>query len=207
MNVSLEKKMVAIILGLFVLSQFIIFGSLFFAGILRFEISTPEASKIFDVTTVLEDRSRTVMDSLAMQNRLSLQALAQREIEIAERERTLTEKQERLEILSKEIEERKKTIERTRKDVERIFLQTDKLAERKEDARDAELKRLARIYANMQPAEAANILQNLDNKMAVDILTRMPAENAGRIMENLKTTAKGVAITNAAMKEFQNLRQ
>ena len=199
----MEKKLVLVIFILFIASQVLIFGSMFASGVLRFEISTPENSEIFDIQTVIENESKMKRDTLATQNYYSYETLTNKEKELKLKEEKLLELERRLDIHSKDLSERERKIEGDKKRIEELVIETKALEKTKEGLRNKKLKKLARIYANMEPAEAAKFLHALDNQTAIDILIRMNPENAGPIMDNLKTTKKGTAITNAALSKLK----
>ncbi len=199
----MEKKIVLVVFALFVLSQVLIFGSMFASGVLRFEISTPENSQIFDIQTVVENKHKNIRDTLSMRNYYSYETLIEKEKELKLKEEKLKDLEQRLAIHSKELEERAQKIEKDKKRIEELVIETKELTQQKENARNTQLKKLARIYANMEPTEAAKFLHALDNQTAIDILIRMNPENAGPIMDNLKTTQKGTAITNAALAKLK----
>ena len=200
----MEKKLVLVIFILFIASQVLIFGSMFASGVLRFEISTPENSEVFDIQTVVENKSKEKRDTLAIKNYYSYEVLEAKTKELRLKEEKLKELEDRLNIYSTELSARENKIESDKKRIEELVIETKALSKEKEGLRNAKLKKLARIYANMEPSEAAKFLEALDNQTAIDILIRMNPENAGPIMDNLKTTAKGTAITKKAIEKLKN---
>jgi flagellar motility protein MotE (MotC chaperone) len=50
---------------------------------------------------------------------------------------------------------------------------------------EAEIEQLARIYENMKPAAAAEILNKLDNAIVYDVFKRMDNKKTAKIMESL----------------------
>lgn len=50
---------------------------------------------------------------------------------------------------------------------------------------DKELEQLALMYGNMKPAQAAVVLDRLDNLIVMDILVRMPVKKSGKLLEAL----------------------
>ena len=199
----MEKKLVLVIFILFIASQVLIFGSMFASGVLRFEISTPENSEIFDIQTVVENKQKEKRDTLALKNYYSYETLVDKEKSLKLKDEKLNEFEERLNIYSKELSAREAKIEGDKKRIEELVIETKALSKEKEGLRNKKLKKLARIYANMEPSEAAKFLHALDNQTAIDIIIRMNPENAGPIMDNLKTTKKGTDITNAALSKLK----
>jgi len=199
----MEKKLVLIIFILFISSQVLIFGSMFASGVLRFEISTPKNSKVFDIQTVVENKNKIKRDTLAMKNYYSYETLTEKTKELNLKQEKLNDLQKRLDIYSKELFDREKKIESDKKKIEKLVIETKSLSKEKEGLRNAKLKKLARIYASMDPSEAAKFLYALDSQTSIDILIRMNPENAGPIMDNLKTTKKGVEITNKAIEKLK----
>ena len=57
------------------------------------------------------------------------------------------------------------------------------------------MKRLAKSYAGMEPANVAKILGELDEKLAVKILSQMKDDQNGAILDALaKTDAQGAKL-------------
>ncbi len=195
-----ERKLIIIIMIVFMISQFIIFGTLFFAGLFRFEVSTPESSKIFDVHTVLENKREVRLDSILAKNYYMYEALKRQQKLLEAKQESLIVYENRIKMLEKEIQKRKAEIEKTKKEIENLVLENKKLEAKKETILDKKYKRLAKIYANIEPQQAARYLEAMDSKTAIEILIRMNPENAGAIMKYLKDTKKGIEITKAALK-------
>lgn len=55
------------------------------------------------------------------------------------------------------------------------------------DKEEQELDQLARIYENMKPASAAEVLNGLDNRIVYDLFRRMKQKNTAKIIEKMDT--------------------
>ncbi|MDR3012473.1 MAG: hypothetical protein LBU70_04605 [Chitinispirillales bacterium] len=124
-------------------------------------------------------------DSLSAQNTRTFQAMEQERAELMREQERLVEQQIRLEMLQSEIENQRLEFVRERERLE------GRLAAAPE-AEDARLKRLARIYEAMRPAEAAAILETLPDAQAAAIMSRMGDDRQkGRILSGLSLDKAG----------------
>lgn len=55
------------------------------------------------------------------------------------------------------------------------------------DKEEQELDQLARIYENMKPASAAEVLNGLDDRIVYDLFRRMKQKNTAKIIEKMDT--------------------
>jgi flagellar motility protein MotE (MotC chaperone) len=87
---------------------------------------------------------------------------------IDERQREVSEKEQELAIKLSELRQltQKLRDERTKKGVER----------------DAQLEQLANVYVSMKPEEAARLLGQLDNMIALDLIKKMPEKRIGQLL-------------------------
>ncbi len=81
--------------------------------------------------------------------------------ELKEQERELTIKLAELRQIAHKLRD-----ERTKKGVER----------------NAQLEQLANVYVSMRPEEAARLLQQLDNMIALDLIKKMPEKRIGQLL-------------------------
>ncbi|MGL4209056.1 MAG: MotE family protein [Candidatus Adiutrix sp.] len=123
----------------------------------------------------------------------ALATLRAREINLAQQEAMLNSKSEALSTLEAELNRRLMTIEATRTDIENMTKRNeDILAEQKalreeqrkddEALKDARIQHLVVAYRGMKPEQAGNLVNSLDDDVAVAILAAMPGRNAGQIL-------------------------
>jgi flagellar motility protein MotE (MotC chaperone) len=119
----------------------------------------------------------------------SLDALQQREIEIRKKEEQLKEKEERLGKLEKEVEQKVKDLLALQKEVQSV--RTEKL-----ETQNAKVRSLAKIYGTMKPKEAAKLMENLDDKLVMSIISTMTPDEAAAIL-SLMEVKKAAKISEA----------
>jgi flagellar motility protein MotE (MotC chaperone) len=116
--------------------------------------------------------------------------LEAKELDLAAREETLNAMQER-------IEQRLAELDAVRKEFSEA---AGKLA----DAKSAELGKVAAVYANMKPAQAASIVDGMDARFAAGLLVQMNGESAAAIvaaMDPKKAYAVTVLMANGASRD------
>jgi flagellar motility protein MotE (MotC chaperone) len=119
----------------------------------------------------------------------SLNALQQKEIEIRRKEAELKEKEDRLVKLEKEVEQKVKDL---------LVLQKEVLSVRTEKAetQNSRVRGLAKIYGTMKPKEAAKLMENLDDKLVMNIIATMTPDEAAAILA-LMEVKKAAKISEA----------
>lgn len=105
----------------------------------------------------------------------SLGSLQQKESEIRKREELLKEKEERLSKLEKEVEQKVK-------DLLALQKQAQTTQSEKQDTQNAKVRSLAKIYGTMKPKEAAKLMENLDDKLVMSIISTMTPDQAAGIL-------------------------
>ncbi len=96
----------------------------------------------------------------------SLSALQQKEMEIRTKEEQLKEKEERLSRLEKEVEQKVKDLLVLQKQIQ----STQNV---KQEVQNNKVRGLAKIYGTMKPKEAAKLMENLDDKLVMGIISTM----------------------------------
>lgn len=109
---------------------------------------------------------------------------------LADREQKLNELATRLQTERMELNQVTQTVHQLQRDFDATIL-------RVQDEETANLKRLAKLYATMEPASAALVMKELDEAAIVKILVFMKDEEAAPILESLakkgETDARRVA--------------
>lgn len=105
-----------------------------------------------------------------------------REAELAAKERALT-------AMEKSIDDKLAELKRVESSIKKLLDEADSL-------KDARIKRQVDTYMAMKPKQAAEVLSNMDQELAVKILTGMKPKVAGEIMTYVKTE-KAAKLTEA----------
>jgi len=119
----------------------------------------------------------------------SLSAFQQKEIEIRKREEQLKEKEERLGKLEKEIEQKVKDLLALQKEIQAVRIE-------KQETQNTKVRGLAKIYGTMKPKEAAKLMENLDDKLVMGIISTMTPDEAAAILA-LMEVKKAAKISEA----------
>ena len=127
------------------------------------------------------------------QNPGSAQTIRAREQELARKEAMLATKEEALSSLESELNRQLAATEASRSEMEAMVrrneaILTEMKALREQQKTEDELQKDARIehlviaYKGMKPEQAGNLVNSLDDDVAVSILSAMPGRNAGLIL-------------------------
>jgi len=107
-------------------------------------------------------------------------AQAQREEELRREARRLAEEESRLAREWRELEKQREALKR---EEERIAAMLEELEAAQQEA--AALDRLREIYEAMRPADAAAVVESLDDETVVELLRLLDARRAARILGEL----------------------
>lgn len=108
-----------------------------------------------------------------------LQKLVQRKEQLDAREAELSRLEAELSAQREEIEKKLKSMDETRAGISNM------LQER--STQDAEkVETLVQVYSNMKPANAAKVLESMDEDLAVEIIGRMKKKNAAEVLNLMK---------------------
>jgi len=119
----------------------------------------------------------------------SLSVLQQREIELRKKEEQLREKEEHLVNLEKEVEQKVKDLLALQKEVQSV--RTEKF-----ETQNTKVRGLAKIYGTMKPKEAAKLMEALDDKLVMNIISTMTPDEAAAIL-SLMDVKKAAKISEA----------
>ncbi|MGA2402862.1 MAG: hypothetical protein ABSG91_14350 [Syntrophobacteraceae bacterium] len=119
----------------------------------------------------------------------SLSALQQKEIEIRKKEEQLKEKEERLGKLQKEVEQKVKDLLALQKEVQSVRTE-------KQETQSTRVRSLSKIYGTMKPKEAAKLMENLDDRLVMGIISTMTPDEAAAILA-LMEVKKAAKISEA----------
>ncbi len=115
--------------------------------------------------------------------RVTLQTLREREAALRTREEEVRKREEELIPLKKDIEERLGELNEVQL---RLTSYAKTLAEREEALKETKMAHLVELYAAMEPARAAVIMEKLKMETVVMILRHMKGKPAGQIIALMK---------------------
>jgi flagellar motility protein MotE (MotC chaperone) len=124
----------------------------------------------------------TVDETLTKQYQSMIEALKAREAELVRREQRLKERENALDILQKQVDERLTAIEATRKKLDDLVAKQEDLTQKQKVMKDQRIEHLVTAYKGMRPEKAGALVNNLEDEVAVQILSAMPGRNAGQIL-------------------------
>lgn len=132
----------------------------------------------------------------------------QRQSEERAEKQSLSEQWERLRQKKEELRRREKTLKELEQKIDRKLKRQAKLEKRLQQAieeakvlKDEKIKHLVDVYSNMEPQQAARVLESLDQTIAVKILAGMRGRTAGEILTFVQ--AKKAAALSEALTDFQ----
>ncbi len=105
--------------------------------------------------------------------------LAEKRVELEERERTVKRREERLQEMLDTLDKKIGEFRDLRTSIEAYLKAIEKI-------HNEELIHLVKTYEAMPQEEAAQRLEKLDRSLATEILSRMKAKSAGRVMALMK---------------------
>lgn len=139
---------------------------MFITGVARIEFNSKKEEPEQKIETIKMNHRR---DSLSIVNSKTFQALQQEKQEVQKERERLSEKQRKIDLLEKELQESRQTLELERKKIEKLVSRNDSLDQKK-------IKELSKIYGAMRPVEAAQIIETLQDELAVKVLTNIGDE-------------------------------
>ncbi len=118
-----------------------------------------------------------------------LEELSRRQAELDQREKTVAAREEKLALYEKDVTEKIAQLEQVGKTLKAELQKSNA-------ASDEAAASLAKVYGAMKPAEAAPILDQLDEATALRILTRMKEKQVGEILP-LRTRDRVIVLTHS----------
>jgi flagellar motility protein MotE (MotC chaperone) len=122
--------------------------------------------------------------------------LARREFEITRRENQLDTREQAIKNLETDINIRIQTAEKAKVDVSELISRNQAILDeqkalleeqkKQDDAlKDARIEHLVAAFKGMKPEQAGPLIDNMDDSVAVAILSAMPGSNAGKILASV----------------------
>jgi flagellar motility protein MotE (MotC chaperone) len=145
-----------------------------------------------DDTTIDALEGDSAID-LAERMRIFKQA-RKREKEVEALEASLARKQQRLEAVKRDVEGRYKTLRMLQEELSAVVdeesrVPPDEAAARKEAEEKAfedKVRQLSKVFDKMKPAEAAKVIEQMDEKLVVQVLRRLKARQAAKVLGNVE---------------------
>lgn len=154
---------------------------LFAVGSLRIVFVKPHQDSKQPIEEVRLLKQTAFRDSLAETHMVSYHALQRENEEVKQENERLKSQQERIAIIQQELERERNELAQERERLE-------KLVSMSEELKDKKIKQISRVYGAMRPAEAAHILETIDDDLVVKILTGISDDRQrGKIMSALPT--------------------
>lgn len=107
-----------------------------------------------------------------------LQELEQRRIELSRREKAIDLREQLVDLAEQRLDDKIQQMSDLQTSLEGLLKNLS-------DKEEEELMRLARIYSEMKPQAAADVLNNLDNAIVYDLFRRMKSKDTAGIMEKM----------------------
>ncbi|MBD3320249.1 MAG: hypothetical protein GF350_04050 [Chitinivibrionales bacterium] len=136
---------------------------LFVTGHARLEFGPRDLDKREEDDLRIERQSDR-LDSLAAMQSKSFQANQQKLKELEKEREKLIKQQEHVAIMQQELEAAKDELIAKKKEMEQLVQETSELEKKR-------IRQLAKVYGAMRAAEAARILETLDDDLLIKILT------------------------------------
>jgi flagellar motility protein MotE (MotC chaperone) len=129
---------------------------------------------------IVESSSRK--DSILASYSKTFQALQQQRKELEQQRERLGAREDRLKMLAEELERKQSEMAEQRKKYEKVVARRDELETKR-------IRQLAKVYGAMRAAEAAQILETLDDDLVIKILTGISDDRQkGKIVAQLSKT-------------------
>ncbi len=103
------------------------------------------------------------------------------------KEMELKEREARLREMEQEIENRLKELIAVQDKIKQAQQEIQAYREEREQARNAQVQALAKIYANMKPKEAGQLLESLEEPLAVKVISLMSPDQVAKILAAMET--------------------
>lgn len=176
-NMNLKIKDIIAIAVVTVLSFPIMYLTmLFVTGSARIEFGVKQEEPKEKIEKIEFNKRK---DSLSIANSKTFMALQMEKTELQKERERLVEKEKKIDLLQTELEEKRKAFEQERAKIEKLVSLSDSLDRRK-------IKELSNIYGAMRPAEAAQIIETLQDDLASKVIASIGDERQkGKILSAL----------------------
>ncbi|MCA1743502.1 MAG: hypothetical protein LC631_06100, partial [Desulfovibrionales bacterium] len=135
----------------------------------------------------IEQNNASIPKAAVMETRLAMAADQESEAEVASEQpadineelRRIREREEELNRRERNLRALETEIDGKLNELSRLEESLDKMLEEADVLKDQKIRHLVDVYANMKPQQAAQVLETLDENIAVKILAGMRGRQAG----------------------------
>ncbi|MGA7143981.1 MAG: hypothetical protein WBY47_05705 [Desulfobacterales bacterium] len=184
------KKRTQILLSLLIVVK-ISLGSilLYQSGLPLFGTSNALASeqKKDTVTTPVKNEKKDTKETI------DLKFLIQRKAQFEKEEKRIAEKKSELLVIQDDINKKIAELTKLRDEIKQEKAQ-------KKAVEEQQFKHLIKIYSAMKPQNAADLIDKLDIKLAIELLSRMKGDDVGKILSFVKIE-KAAKISEGLIKQ------
>jgi flagellar motility protein MotE (MotC chaperone) len=184
------KTKTQILLSLLIITKMLLGSILLYqSGLPLFGESNALASeqKKADKTTQIKNDKKDEKETI------DLKFLIQKKAQFEQEEKSIAEKKSELLAIQDDIN--KKIVELTKL---RDEIKSEKA--QKKAAEEQQFKHLIKIYSAMKPQSAADLIEKLDIKLAIELLSRMKGDDVGKILSFVKIE-KAAKISEGLIKQ------
>lgn len=106
---------------------------------------------------------------------------------IEKKNRELEKREEELALREKNLNDLEKKVRSDLKKIEEALVRSEELVGIKRDLIQKNLESLVKMYSSMKAAEAATLMESMDQDIAVQILSKMKSRDAGAVLGKMNT--------------------
>ncbi|MCB1195774.1 hypothetical protein KDK77_06285 [bacterium] len=138
---------------------------------------------VFGIIMIKQNQSRDTQNTheVQTQNTAYLEYSAMMD-QLQDKSKLLQDKENELALQASRIKKLESELLATRSELEKIQQETQEQFSLLQESEKKNLKKLAKVYALMEPVQAAPILSALDDDTIINILTLMKERNAARLL-------------------------
>ncbi|MCP5463107.1 MAG: hypothetical protein H7A34_08110 [bacterium] len=138
---------------------------------------------VFGIIMIKQNQSRDTQNTheVQTQNTAYLEYSAMMD-QLQDKSKLLQDKENELALQASRIKKLESELLATRSELEKIQRETQEQFSLLQESEKKNLKKLAKVYALMEPVQAAPILSALDDDTIINILTLMKERNAARLL-------------------------
>lgn len=143
-----------------------------------------------------QEKTAAISTPSVMETRLAMAADQEPEAEVAPEQSTdINEELRRIRVREEELDRRERNLRTLENEINeklqelgRLEESLDKMLQEADVLKDQKIRHLVDVYANMKPQQAAQVLETLDENIAVKILAGMRGRQAGDILTNVNSS-------------------
>ncbi len=179
-----------------ILLSLLIIVKMFLGSVLLYQSGLP----LFGESRALASDQKKVNTATQIKNdkkeakeTIDLKFLIQKKAQFEEEEKRIAERKSELLAIQNDINKKIEELTKLRDEIKSEKAQ-------KKAAEEQQFKHLIKIYSAMKPQNAAELIEKLDIKLAIELLSRMKGEDVGRILSFVKID-KAAKISEGLIKQ------